>query len=62
MEPFFAILVMAALSGCNPQPAPTNALSASDLRMAFDMCVGSASDDFEARLACTQAIYGGATQ
>lgn len=53
-----ALIVVTATAGCIPEPTP-NAVDGTDLKWAYDRCVGYEDDDFDKRLACTSAVYGG---
>lgn len=63
----FIAVVALALSGCVPGPVVNKGVTGSDLRIAYDTCVGhddrvsgvTRQQAFVIRLSCTEAVYGG---
>lgn len=59
-------LVLLAVAGCRPDVRieQSKGLDSFDLSRAYDRCIGGFvhpnHDDFDKRVACTAAVYGGA--
>lgn len=55
----FVVPSVIILSGCYPEITVKPGVTGFDLQAAYDRCIKFDSDDFDKRLSCTAAVYGG---